>query len=132
MTDRKRPRPADYFTDWKQREALAEAMIPIVGRLYREHNLKVFIYGRSLVSQSVLDIMKIHRFVRQVEQNELSEFDTWPLVEALGRLHLGTGHVDVGRLSIMYDQGPRANGVSAEAFLREQLKALTGSTAKPI
>ena len=130
--DRKRPKPADYFTDWKQREALAEAMIPIVGRLYREQNVKVYVYGRSLVSQSVLDIMKTHRFVRQVEHNELSEFETWPLVEALGRLELGTGHVDIGRLSVAYAAGPRAEGVSAEAFLRKELQGLIGSTAKPV
>jgi len=132
MPDRKRPKPADYFSDWKQREALAEGMIPIVGRLYRERNVKVYVYGRSLVSQSVLDIMKVHRFVRQVEHNELSEFETWPLVEALGRLELGTGHVDIGRLSVAYAAGPRAEGVSAEAFLRKELQGLIGSTAKPI
>ena len=132
MLDRKRPKPADYFSDWKQREALAEAMIPVVGKLYRERNVKVYVYGRSLVSQSVLDIMKTHRFVRQVEHNELSEFETWPLVEALGRLELGTGHVDIGRLSVAYAAGPRTEGVSAEAFLRKELQGLIGSTAKPV
>ena len=132
MPDRKRPKPADYFSDWKQREALAEAMIPVVGKLYRERNVKVYVYGRSLVSQSVLDIMKTHRFVRQVEHNELSEFETWPLVEALGRLELGTGHVDIGRLSVTYAAGPRTEGVSAEAFLRKELQGLIGSTAKPV
>jgi glyceraldehyde 3-phosphate dehydrogenase len=35
VTDRKRERPADYFKDWKEREALAEGMIPVVGRLAR-------------------------------------------------------------------------------------------------
>lgn len=82
MTDqRKRQRPDDYFADWKQREALAEAMIPMVGGLARERNLKCYIYGRSLVNQSVLDIMKNHRYVRQVEQNELSEFETAPVIQ---------------------------------------------------
>ena len=47
--DRKRPRPDDYFADWKEREALAEAMIPTVGSLSRERNVKCYIYGRSLV-----------------------------------------------------------------------------------
>ena len=56
--NRKRPRPDDYFADWKEREALAEAMIPTVGSLSRERNVKCYIYGRSLVNQSVLDIMK--------------------------------------------------------------------------
>jgi hypothetical protein len=78
--DRKRPRPEDYFSDWKEREALAEAMIPVVGTLSRERNVKCYIYGRSLVNQSVLDIMKSHRWVRQMEANELSEFETAPVL----------------------------------------------------
>ncbi|MFT4614482.1 MAG: hypothetical protein ACI9NT_001627, partial [Bacteroidia bacterium] len=57
LTDRKRERPADYFSDWKEREALAEGMIPLVGRLAREKSVKCYIYGRSLVNQSVLQIM---------------------------------------------------------------------------
>ena len=72
---RKRQRPDDYFVDWKEREALAESMIPIVGTLAREKNVKCYIYGKSLVNLSVLDIMKAHRWVRQVEDNELSEFE---------------------------------------------------------
>ena len=52
MTEqRKRSRPSDYFSDWKEREALAEAMIPIVGSLSRERNVKCYIYGRSLVNE---------------------------------------------------------------------------------
>ena len=132
MTTRKRPKPADYFVDWKQREALAEGMVPLVGRLYRERNLKVFVYGRPLFSRSVLDIMKTHRFVRQVEQNELSEFETWPLIEALGQLDLGTGHVDIGRLTVAYMAGPRDQGVSPSAFLSTELAGLVGSKARPL
>ncbi|NCZ63803.1 MAG: hypothetical protein EBY62_08425, partial [Cellvibrionales bacterium] len=37
---RKRERPADYFADWKEREALAEAMIPQVGAMARTRNVK--------------------------------------------------------------------------------------------
>jgi len=47
VTDqRKRERPDNYFSDWKEREALAEAMIPQVGALAREQNVKCYIYGR--------------------------------------------------------------------------------------
>ena len=28
-----------YFTNWKQREEIAEAMLPIIGRLYRNHGI---------------------------------------------------------------------------------------------
>ena len=76
--ERQRPRPDDYFKNWKEREALAEGLIPLVGRLSREKNVKCYIYGRTLVNRSVLEIMKDHRYVRQVEGNELSEFETYP------------------------------------------------------
>ena len=36
-----RPKPDDYFKDWKQREALAESMIPMIGNLYREKNVVI-------------------------------------------------------------------------------------------
>ena len=41
--EQKRPKPADYFSDWKQREALAEDMIPLIGKLHREHNVNTYI-----------------------------------------------------------------------------------------
>ncbi|MFM7783303.1 MAG: glyceraldehyde 3-phosphate dehydrogenase NAD-binding domain-containing protein, partial [Gammaproteobacteria bacterium] len=126
MPMRKRPKPADYFTDWKQREALAEAMIPIVGRLGRDRRVLVNVYGRSLVSQSVLEIMKTHRFVRQVEQNELSEFDTFPMIEALGAMELSGAQIDIGRLTVSWLSGPRDQGVSPADFLATELSGLLG------
>jgi glyceraldehyde 3-phosphate dehydrogenase len=87
------------------------------------------------VSQSVLDIMKTHRFARQVEQNELSEFETWPLVEALGRLEARrTGHVDVGRLSDgVCMAGPRDGPASRpRPSCARNCTGLIGSTAKPL
>ena len=38
----------EYFSDWKQREEIAEAMLPIIGRLYRNHGVVTTVYGRSL------------------------------------------------------------------------------------
>ena len=48
-----------------------------------------------------------------------------PLVEALGRLELGTGHVDIGRLSVAYMQGPRAEGVAKPTATPAQLTERT-------
>ena len=59
-----RPQPTDFFKDWKEREALAEAMIPLIGKLYRENNVSLYMYGRNMVNLSVTDLMKVHRFVR--------------------------------------------------------------------
>ena len=132
MTDRKRSRPDDYFKDWKDREALAEAMIPLVGKLIRENSVKTYIYGKSLVNQSVLDIMQDHRYVRTVEQNELSEKETYPVIKALAELDLGTAHIDVGRIAVGYEQSGRGQGLGVDEYVREQVADLIGSNAKPI
>ena len=92
MTEQTRPLPDDFFKDWKQREALAESMIPVIGKLYRERNVSTYMYGNNMVNKSVIDLMKSHRFVRQVEMNELSEFDTAPMLDAIAKLQLGPAH----------------------------------------
>ena len=66
MTEENRPLPTEFFADWKEREALAEGMIPLIGRLYRRRNVSLYMYGKRMINQSVTDLMKAHRFVRQI------------------------------------------------------------------
>ena len=130
IEQRKRKRPDDYFTDWKEREALAEAMIPMVGKLARERNVKCYIYGKSLVNLSVLDIMKTHRWVRQVEDNELSEFETFRVLQAMENLELGASHIDIGRLSVAYFDYDAGSGSSLEGFVESELGHLIDAEFK--
>ncbi|GAA6169730.1 glyceraldehyde-3-phosphate dehydrogenase [Sessilibacter corallicola] len=122
-----RPKPDDYFKDWKQREALAESMIPLIGGLYREKNVVISMYGKPLINRSVIDIMKAHRFVRQVEDNELSEFETFPILEALSKLNLSAARIDLGKLTVK----AMASGENfdAEKFAAEELAGLLGGQA---
>lgn len=128
--EQNRPKPADYFSDWKQREALAEDMIPLIGKLHREKNVNTYIYGQQLYSRSVIDIMKAHRFVRQVEKNELSEFDTFPVIKALSALNLGRAHIDVGRIAVKYMN--HGAGQALDAFIKSEVGEAIGSDVKPI
>ena len=132
MAERKRERPDDFFKDWKEREALAEGMIPLVGTLYRRNNVKTYIYGQSLVNQSTLQIMKAHRTVREIEDNELSEFETFPVIKALTELELGTAHIDAGRIAVSYEESAKAKGISLQDYVRGQVADLIGSHQKPI
>jgi glyceraldehyde 3-phosphate dehydrogenase (phosphorylating) len=132
VNERKRERPADYFKDWKQREALAEGMIPVVGKLSRERNVKCYVYGKSLVNRSVLEIMKIHRYVRQVEENELSEFETFPVLEALTALDLGPAHIDIGRLAVNYFDHGHGAGKSVDEYVAGEVRDLIGCKDKPV
>ncbi len=129
---RKRKRPDDYFGDWKQREALAEGMIPLVGALAREKNVKTYVYGKSLVNQSVLDIMRTHRYVRQVEENELSEFETYPVIKELAGLNLGPAHIDVGRIAVNYFDRGQGQGLTVEEYVQQSVQDLVGATDKPV
>lgn len=106
------------FQDWHDDQAVAEQLIPLIGRLYRHHNVVTTLFGRSLFNRSVIRILKDHRFVRKVEGTELSVRDTFPLVEAMARLNLGPAHVDVGKLGVAFK---KQGGKDAETFLREEL-----------
>ena len=125
-----RPKPADFFKDWKEREALAEGMIPLIGKLHRENNVSLYMYGRNMVNRSVIDLMKAHRFVRQIENNELSEFETYPMIEALAGMDLGPAHIDIGKLSVIFQQ--QANGRTLADFLRDEVGNHIGQKRKPL
>lgn len=118
----------DYFPDWKQREALAEAMIPLVGKLYRK-NVVTYCYGRALYNQSVTGIMKTHRYVRQIARNELSEFESYPILEALSQLDLGPCHVDVGKLTVRH---MASTGLTPLEFVRRECREVIGRHVPPI
>jgi glyceraldehyde 3-phosphate dehydrogenase len=125
-----RPSPEDFFLDWKKREALAEGMIPIIGKLYRESNVSCYMYGKSMVNKSVIDLMKSHRFVRQVEKNELSEFDTAPMLQTISKLQLGPAHIDIGKLVVKYQALNQP--LSREKFVAVELAGCIGSNLKPL
>ena len=79
-------KPDNYLKEWQSQEAIAERMLPVIGSLYRDKNIVVTVYGRSLVNSTAIDILKAHRFARQILDNELSVADSWPLLEAIGWL----------------------------------------------
>ena len=79
--------PEDSFGDWRWREALAELMVPIVGSMFR-NGVRILMYGKSLVNENPLGIMQAHRFIRQIDGNELSESETYPILESLTKLNL--------------------------------------------
>ncbi|MFT6016099.1 MAG: glyceraldehyde 3-phosphate dehydrogenase, partial [Candidatus Azotimanducaceae bacterium] len=118
-----RPGLDGVFADWKEREALAEAMIPMIGGLYRR-NVAMYIHGVPLYNTSVIELMKAHRFVRQIEHNEMSEFETHPILETLSRLDLGPAHIDIGKLTsnFMADN----EGLSMEAYVKRECKVILG------
>jgi glyceraldehyde 3-phosphate dehydrogenase len=83
------------------------------------------------VTRSVLEIMKDHRYVRQVEENELSEFETFPALKALCELDLGPAHIDIGRMAVKYYDKGDGEGLSIDEYVAREVADLVGSTAAP-
>ncbi|WP_207389113.1 glyceraldehyde-3-phosphate dehydrogenase [Marinobacter halodurans] len=117
----------EHLSAWTERESMAEAMIPLIGRLYRKNNVVTSIYGRAIINQSVIGILKAHRFVRQVEDSELSVHDTLPILETLDKLELGRAHIDIGKLAVRFKE--QGGDRSLEQFLRDEVAEVVGKYA---
>lgn len=122
-------RTEDLLRVWSAREALAEEMIPVIGRLYRDHSVVTSIHGRSLVNQSSTEIIKSHRFARRIRGAELPLEETAPLVGALAQMELGAATIDVARLNERYRAQAPAEGL--ESFLRRELSEIAGMQGAP-
>lgn len=114
----------DSFTQWKNRERIAESMIPIIGKLQRDRDVTVLLHSRSLVNKSVVSILKTHRFARQIAGAELSVTETLPFLEALAGLDLGPSQIDIGMLAATYREDAR--GLSVTEFTAEAVAGATG------
>ena len=119
----------DHRTTWDSREACAEALVPLVGRLYRENGVVTSVHGRPLFRRGAIDIIKAHRFARRIDDVELEVGDTLPMVEAIAELKPGRASIDVARLHRKYTESGSGD---LKAFLAEELKEIAGGSAEAV
>ena len=122
---------------YNEEHALAEEMVPLVGKLYRENSLVCTVFGNGLVNGSVMDILKVHKSVRHLlpaYSSGLSVSETLPLVRAMLSLgsELGPSRVDLGKLSVLYrtEHGAAIDGSNDDAvaeFVRKHAAPVLGS-----
>ena len=114
---------AEHQGRWKNREEIAERMITLIGQLYREKNIVVSVYGRSLINRSVIQILKTHRRTRMVDV-ELSVVNTFPILEALMKVeNIGSAEVDIGKLAVEYQN----QGGDVDAFVANAVAPIQGN-----
>ena len=117
---------SELLERWHEAEAHAEEMVPLVGSLYRDRDVVVSIYGRPLVRSSAIEILKAHRYARQVIDRELPLSESIEVLRAAAALPLDSARLDLGRLTT----GFHAEGqdASLEDYLASALEpALSGS-----
>lgn len=116
----------EHMSRWKNREEIAEQMISLIGKLYREKDVVVSVYDRSLVNRSVIQILKAHRRARMISV-ELSAVDTMPILEALSaRDNLPACEIDLGKLAIQLKE----TGKTIDQLLDDVLAGVPARPAK--
>lgn len=115
-----------YLNEWMERESIAEDMIPMIGKLYRKRNVITSIYGRPIINRSVIQLLKSHRFVRHMEDQELSVHDTFQVLKVIEKMDVARAHIDIGKLAVSYSR----EGGSQELgnFVRHALQEIVGRT----
>jgi len=108
-----------YLAEWESRQEVAEIMIPIIGKMYRSSGVVLKIYGRTLINASPVTLLKLHRYVRQFENKELSILDSFKVLTALQKMELGPVRIDLGILAVQYNEDN--SGLSLEDFLAKKL-----------
>ncbi|UPQ81587.1 glyceraldehyde-3-phosphate dehydrogenase [Pseudomonas knackmussii] len=119
-------KPDQCLGEWIDREALAEAMIPLIGQLYRNNNVVTSIYGRGLINRSVIALLKAHRFARhrQADEAELSVHETHQILTTMTDMDLGAASVDLGKVVAKYKA--EGNGRTLDQFVRDELTEVAG------
>lgn len=113
-----------YLNDWTQRQELAEEMLPLIGRLYRDHGVVLRIYGRPLINCTPIDILKAHRFVKQYDAEGLSIHNTLPVLQEMAGMDLSAARVDLGKLTSGY-LNEAEKDESIRAYVTRKLESIT-------
>lgn len=113
-----------YQRSWQERQEIAENMQPIIGRLYRNKAVELVVYGKPLVNATTIDIIKAHKTVERFEQQKLRLRESFPVLEAISKLNLAPGRIDLGKLAFAYTYKNAAEGASLEDYLRRELEDL--------
>ena len=97
-------------------------MLPMIGRIYRDNAPSTL--WQTISEPFSFEIMNAHRFVRETENNELSEFETYQVITSLSELELGPAEVDVGIIAaaFLFDD----KGQTIEDFVRNSVEDLIG------
>ncbi len=110
-----------YLEAYIRDQYLAELMIPSVGQLYREQGVIVTVFGRKLMNASVIDIIKAHRFGRNMVGQQPTLEDTSAVLEAMKQMNLGASRIDIGKLAYGYSSAGKG---TIEGYLAQELSSV--------
>jgi glyceraldehyde 3-phosphate dehydrogenase len=104
-------------SEWLERVALAEAAIPLIGRLSRERNVIPHVHGRKIVNRSATQILRALRVAQQVDGVAVDAG------EALIALQLAD---EMGLQGVSLDLGELLGRVSRDAPFEQSVRDILG------
>ncbi|MEC8193572.1 MAG: glyceraldehyde-3-phosphate dehydrogenase [Myxococcota bacterium] len=115
-----------HFLDWTQREKLAERMVPLIGTLYREHNIIVTIYGKPLHHRTPVSLIKAHKYARKFDgKTAINMAESTAVLQRLTELHLPPARIDVAKLV----RSARASNLDVIEYVDAAVASLKTETA---
>lgn len=120
---------AQLLEQYIAQQGCAERMIPAVGELYRTRGIIVTVFGRKLMNESTVDILKAHRLSRFVVNAEVSVVETSRVLAAVQRRLPGSCRIDIGKLAFSArEQGVLDSDADLDAYLDQALTHVPKST----
>ena len=94
---------------WKKREAIAEAIVPLTGRLYRDQAVVSEVFGVSLVRKTPTTVLQILDTAAKKAGQPIDVVDAATLLERMNTLELGRARIDLGKLILRFRESGAAS-----------------------
>jgi len=117
-----------HLTNWNDRQALAEKMIPLLGSLYRGPSVVVRVFGQKIMNASTISIINAHLHGALIVGESLDMVQSYTMLQLLEKMDLRPCRIDLGKLCHEYLSLDKEEDM--QVFLNRRLSQLLGE-AKP-
>ncbi|MEL7248349.1 MAG: glyceraldehyde-3-phosphate dehydrogenase [Bacteroidota bacterium] len=112
---------------WRQEEKQALELLRIVGELRFDRSIELVFFRRDIYDARPSTVLNFHRLAENYSDAPLQIEDSLLLAQAIHRLDaVVAARVDLGKLALEWREAKHQNGISAEAFIGDQLGHLCG------
>ena len=113
----------DEFNNWVDREKAAYDLIASVGNLICNKSVELVLFRNALVDQSTSEILRLHKYAKDMVEKPINVFHSAPLARAILDLDISPAKIDIGKLAFEWDE-EKENYSSHDEFLQDKLKHL--------
>lgn len=107
--------------NWVDRERKAVELIGSIGALIFDKSVELVLFRDILIDKNVSQILKLHKYAREVVKKPISIHDTTEIAALLRNFDLAPSKIDLGKLAWEW-QEERNRYESITDFLKDKLK----------